>query len=53
MYAIDYLMLPAGRPALDPLYLGKEIDSRFQLALHLPDAGEHEIWQLYSMSRPP
>ena len=53
MYDIDYLMLPAARPALDPLYLGAEVDPRFQLALHLPEAGEQEIWQLYSMSRPP
>ncbi len=45
IYAIDYLMLPAARPALDPLYLGAETDPRFPIALHLTDAGE-KPWQL-------
>ncbi len=38
-FEIDYLQMPSARPALDPLYLGKETDSRFQLAAHLADAG--------------
>lgn len=38
-YQIDYLMMPAGRPALDPLYLGQELDDRFVLVAHLPEAG--------------
>lgn len=45
IYEIDYLMLPAARPALDPLYMGGETDPRFPLALNLPDAGE-KPWQL-------
>ncbi len=40
LYAIDYLQMPADRPALDPLYLGVESDPRFQLAARLDDAGE-------------
>ncbi len=39
-FAVDYLLMPAGRPSLDPLYLGEESDHRFELALHLADAGE-------------
>lgn len=38
-YAIDYLMMPASRPALDALYLGEESDPRFELAAHMADAG--------------
>ena len=38
-FAIDYLMMPASRPALDALYLGEESDPRFVLAAHLADAG--------------
>lgn len=38
-YSIDYLLMPPGRPALDDLYLGKEVDERFVLALHIADAG--------------
>ncbi len=39
-FEIDYLLMPAGRPALNPLYLGEETDPRFELAAHLADAGE-------------
>jgi hypothetical protein len=28
-YNVDYLLMPAGRPALDPLYNGTETDPRF------------------------
>lgn len=38
-FDIDYLMMPPGRPGLDPLYLGKESDRRFVLVAHLPEAG--------------
>ncbi len=46
-YKIDYLLMPAGRPALDALYLGQELDPRFVLAAHLADAGE-KPYELYS-----
>ncbi len=45
-FEIDYLQMPAARPALDPLYLGEEIDPRFELAAQLADAGEVP-WELY------
>ena len=48
-FAVDYLMMPAGRPALDALYLGREHDPRFELALHLADAGE-KPFELYRLS---
>ena len=48
MYRIDYLMMPAARPALDSLYLGAESDPRFQLAAHIADAGEIP-WELYRL----
>ena len=38
-FEIDYLMMPASRPALDALYLSEESDPRFVLAAHLADAG--------------
>lgn len=38
-YQIDYLLMPAGRPTLDNLYLGKENDDRFVLSAHIADAG--------------
>ncbi len=46
-YAIDYMLMPADRLALDRLYLGEESDPRFQLAAHLADAGEipFELYQ--------
>ncbi len=49
-YAIDYLMLPAGRPSLDPLYLGAETDERFQLVARLTDAGE-KPFELYRFAQ--
>ena len=49
LFAIDYLQMPAARPALDPLYLGKETDPRFQLAAHLADAGAIPF-ELYRLS---
>ena len=45
-FNIDYLMMPPGRPALDPLYLGQESDERFLLVAHLPEAGE-KPFELY------
>ena len=47
-FEIDYLLLPAARPALDALYLSAESDPRFVLAAHLADAGEipFELYQL-------
>jgi len=47
-YQIDYLLMPAGRPALDSLYLGVELDERFILAAHIADAGVNpfELYQL-------
>jgi 4-amino-4-deoxy-L-arabinose transferase-like glycosyltransferase len=38
-YAIDYIMMPPGRPALDALYLQQETDPRFALVAHIADAG--------------
>ena len=46
-FDIDYLLMPAARPALDPLYLGNEIDPRFVLEAHVDDAGEIPF-ELYS-----
>lgn len=47
-FDIDYLLMPAARPALDALYLGVETDPRFVLAAHLADAGEipFELYRL-------
>ena len=47
-YQIDYLLMPAGRPTLDDLYLGKTTDERFVLAAHIADAGVNpfELYQL-------
>lgn len=47
-YGIDYLLMPAARPALDALYLGVEADARFELAAHLAEAGE-EPYELYRL----
>lgn len=49
LFEIDYLQMPAARPALDPLYLGVETDPRFQLAAHLADAGAIPF-ELYRLS---
>jgi len=38
-YRIDYILMPPGRPALDPLYLQEETDPRFILSAHIADAG--------------
>ncbi|MCY3780612.1 MAG: glycosyltransferase family 39 protein [Chloroflexi bacterium] len=46
-FEIDYLLMPAARPALDPLYLAAETDPRFVLAAHLAEAGEIPF-ELYS-----
>ena len=46
-FEIDYMLMPADRPALDSLYLGEEKDSRFELVAHLDDAGEIPF-ELYS-----
>ncbi|HLU09723.1 MAG TPA: glycosyltransferase family 39 protein [Oceanobacillus sp.] len=35
-YGVDYLLMPAARPALDPLYVGAETDSRFVTAAEVP-----------------
>ena len=50
-YQIDYLMMPPGRPPLDPLYLGSEADDRFTLVARLDDAGE-KPFELYQFERP-
>ena len=50
-YQIDYLMMPPGRPALDPLYLGGEVDDRFRLVAHLDEAGEIPF-ELYQFEQP-
>ncbi len=50
-YQIDYLMMPPGRPAFDPLYLGGEVDERFQLVAHLDEAGE-KPFELYQFEQP-
>ena len=47
-FNIDYLMMPASRPALDALYLSVETDPRFVLAAHLADAGAIPF-ELYRM----
>ena len=46
LFEIDYLLMPAGRPELDPLYLGAETDTRFELVAHLAEAGE-KPFELY------
>ena len=51
-YEIDYLMMPPGRPALDPLYLGQESDERFALVAHLAEAGE-KPFELYQFEQLP
>lgn len=47
-FQIDYLLMPASRPALDALYLSEETDPRFLLAAHIADAGEipFELYRL-------
>jgi len=45
-YDIDYILMPAGRPMLDDLYLEKETDPRFILSAHIADAGENPF-ELY------
>jgi hypothetical protein len=35
-YDVDYLLMPAARPSLDPLYIGEETDSRFEIAGDVP-----------------
>jgi hypothetical protein len=35
-YGVDYLLLPANRPALDPLYLRQETDEHFERAGEVP-----------------
>ena len=49
IYEIDYLLMPAARPALDPLYLGAETDPRYELAAHIAEAGEMPF-ELYSFN---
>ena len=49
LYDVDYLLMPAGRPALDALYLGTETDPRFELAAHLADAGA-QPYELYRIA---
>lgn len=51
-YEIDYLMMPPGRPALDPLYLGQESDDRFVRVARLAEAGE-KPFELYQFEQPP
>jgi Dolichyl-phosphate-mannose-protein mannosyltransferase len=45
-YQIDYLLMPPGRPALDNLYLGQEVDERFILSARIEDAGVR-VFELY------
>jgi hypothetical protein len=45
-YQVDYLLMPAGRPALDNLYLSREVDERFVLTKHIADAGV-KAFELY------
>ncbi len=47
-FEIDYLLLPAARPALDALYLSEESDPRFVLSARLADAGAIP-WELYRL----
>jgi hypothetical protein len=35
-YGVDYLLMPAHRPALDPLLTGEVIDPRFVLSGSVP-----------------
>jgi hypothetical protein len=35
-YEVDYLLMPAARPALDPLYVGEETDPRFVPTAEVP-----------------
>ena len=47
-YAVDYLLFPADRPALDPVQYGEEEDPRLRLAWHDPRSG----MALYQFSPP-
>ncbi len=48
-YEIDYILFPAGRPQLDPLYQGGENDPRFVLAqsIPMPDGRAFEVYALH------
>jgi hypothetical protein len=47
-FEIDYMLMPAGRPALDGLYLGAESDSRFVFTARIerPDGRFFELYAL-------
>jgi hypothetical protein len=36
-YAVDYILMPAGRPAVDTIYVGTETDLRFVQVLDMPE----------------
>ncbi len=48
-YSIDYILMPPGRPALDDLFLQKEVDERFILSAHIEDAGVNPF-ELYRIN---
>ncbi|MCA9912661.1 MAG: glycosyltransferase family 39 protein [Anaerolineae bacterium] len=48
-YEIDYVLFPAARPQLDPLYHGAEVDPRFvfTLSVPMPDGRFFELYALH------
>lgn len=43
-YGVDYLLMPAARPALDPVYLRQETESPFTFVRDLPGT-QYEFWR--------
>lgn len=44
-YSVDYLLMPAARPALDPLYLRQETAEQFAFVRDLPGT-QYEFWRV-------
>jgi hypothetical protein len=45
-YFVDYILMPAARPSLDPIYLDEDTDSRFTFIQRVPGTN----MQLYGLS---
>jgi hypothetical protein len=46
-YRVDYLLMPAARPSLDPIFLGDERDARLTFVQGVPGTNS----QFYSLNR--
>lgn len=44
-YGVDYLLMPAARPALDPLYLRQQTEAQFEFVRDLPGT-QYEFWRV-------